>query len=262
MTKPVCIALLAIGLCLSSYAEETAQPTPAQPEEIEEQLTAVQTLRACTRLLPTEKLILTGEICMRKARGIVLERFPYKLMLDWGATPSCAEILLLNKSGDAILQRAVLTRSSDTVSQIAIFNGPEQKRVQNPNYSSRIMGTDITWLDLSLDFLWWPDARFDNVPRGDSRNGRDCDILITTPPQPIPGCTGVRVWVDRKLRCIMQAEQLGPQGDPVRKFWVQRVKKMNDRWMIKDMEVETLNSGHRTQLLVDDVASASEVAKP
>jgi len=54
---------------------------------------------------------------------------------------------------------------------------------------------------------------------------------------------------------VMQAEQLDPQGNPVRKMWVQRVKKMDDRWMIRDMEIETLNSGHRTQLFVDDVSA-------
>jgi hypothetical protein len=37
-------------------------------------------------------------------------------------------------------------------------------------------------------------------------------------------------------------------------MWVQRVKKMDDRWMIRDMEIETLNSGHRTKLFVDDVS--------
>jgi hypothetical protein len=53
----------------------------------------------------------------------------------------------------------------------------------------------------------------------------------------------------------MQAEQLDPQGSAVRKMWVQRVKKIDERWMIRDMEIETLNSGHRTRLFVDEVTS-------
>ena len=53
----------------------------------------------------------------------------------------------------------------------------------------------------------------------------------------------------------MQVEQLDPQGNPVRTMWVQRVKKVEDRWMIPEMEIETLNSGHRTRLFVDDVAA-------
>jgi hypothetical protein len=38
-------------------------------------------------------------------------------------------------------------------------------------------------------------------------------------------------------------------------MWVQRVKKIEDRWMIRDMEIETLNSGHRTRLFVDEATS-------
>ena len=52
----------------------------------------------------------------------------------------------------------------------------------------------------------------------------------------------------------MQAEQLDPQGNTVRRMWVQRVKKTGDRWMIRDMEIESLGSGHRTRLTVDDVS--------
>ena len=79
-----------------------------------------------------------------------------------------------------------------------------------------------------------------------------CHILLVSPPEPIPGCSAMRIWVDTALCCIMQAEQLDPQGKPVRKMWVQNVKKMDDRWMIRDMEIETLNSGHRTRLFVED----------
>ena len=75
------------------------------------------------------------------------------------------------------------------------------------------------------------------------------------PPGPVPGCSAVRIWVDRQWRCVMQVEQLDPQGSPVRTMWVQRVKKVEDRWMIPEMEIETLNSGHRTRLFVDDVAA-------
>jgi hypothetical protein len=95
-------------------------------------------------------------------------------------------------------------------------------------------------------------VRFDDTPRGRSWLGRDCHILLAAPPQPIPGCSAVRIWVDVKLCCVMQVEQLDPQGNPVRRMWVQRVKKMlDDRWMIREMEIETLNSGHRTSLMVE-----------
>jgi len=221
---------------------------------VEENLTAAETLNACTRLIPTEPLLLQGTMTVRKLRGIVLMQQPFKLLMAWGAQPPSAEVLLLDRQGTGLVERAMLTRPEGKPAQIQLFEGPEQKPVPEPSYAGRIRGTDMTWMDLTLDFLWWKDVRFDDRPRGESHNGRDCDILVAVPPSPIPGCSAVRIWVDRQLRCLMQVEQLGPQGDAVRRMWVQRVKKMDDRWMIRDMEIETLNSGHRTKLFVDDVS--------
>lgn len=238
---------------LSVFAAKADRPATEQAAA-EENVTAAEALNACTRLIPTEPLLLKGALTVRKLRGIVLMEQPFKLLMDWGANPPTAEILLLDPAGTSLVERAVLTRPVGLPAQIKLFEGVEQKPVEAPSYAGRIRGTDMTWMDLTLDFLWWKDVRFDDTPRGESYNGRDCDILVVVPPWPIPGCSAVRVWVDRQLHCLMQIEQLNPQGNAVRKMWVQRVKKMDDRWMIRDMEIETLNSGHRTRLFVDDVS--------
>lgn len=235
-------------------AEEGKGPATEQAE-VAENLTAEQILSACTKIIPTEPLLLKGALTVRKLRGIVLDEYPFKLLLDWGAKTPTAECLLLDPQGTSLVERAVLTRPAGKPAQIKLYSGPQQTPEVSPAYSGRIRGTDMTWMDLTLDFLWWKDVRFDDTPRGVSHNGRDCDILVTVPPGPIPGCSAVRVWVDRQLRCVMQAEQLDPQGSAVRKMWVQRVKKIDERWMIRDMEIETLNSGHRTRLFVDEATS-------
>jgi len=231
-------------------------PRPASEQAVAaENLTAAETLKACTQIIPTDRLLLKGSLTVRKQRGIVLMEQPFNLLMDWGARLPSAEVQLLDAAGTSLVERAILTRPAGQPAQIKLYDGPEQKPVSAPSYASRIRGTDMTWMDLTMHFLWWNDVRFDDTPRGESYNGRDCDILVAVPPGPIPGCSAMRIWVDRQLRCVMQAEQLDPQGDPVRKMWVQRVKKMDDRWMIRDMEIETLNSGHRTRLFVDDVST-------
>jgi len=254
--KKMChwIVCLCGAAVLPVFSADVSRPNTEQGVA-EENLSAGQILSACTQLIPTDRLLLKGTLTVRKLRGVVLAEEPFKLLMDWGANPPTAEVLLLDRAGTSLVERAVLTRLAGKPAQIKLFSGPEQKPVESPSYAGRIRGTDMTWMDLTLDFLWWKDVRFDDVPRGESYNGRDCDILVTVPPAPIPGCSAVRVWVDRQLKCVMQAQQLDPQGNPVRKMWVQRVKKMDDRWMIRDMEIETLNSGHRTRLSVDDVST-------
>lgn len=253
LTYTLSLLLTLLGCC-GFGAEEGSRPASQQAAEAEN-LTAAQTLAICTKIIPTERLLLTGTLTVRKSRGIELAEHPFKLLLDWGANPPSAECLLLDPQGTSLVERAVLTRPAGKPAQIKLYSGPEQTPQADPSYSGRIRGTDMTWMDLTLDFLWWKDVRFDDTPRGESHNHCDCDILVAVPPEPIPGCAAVRIWIDRKSHCVVQAEQLGPQGDTVRRMWVQRVKEINGRWMISYMEIETLNSGHRTRLLVDDVTS-------
>lgn len=252
MSKKSIFILVAVALQSLLIQGQASTNAPSSSVELD---SAAAVLSACTRMLPAESLVVDGEIRVRKPRGMVLEQFPYRLMIDWGSVKPSAEIHILSQDGSKTEERATLVRKPDGTSEIKYCRNIADGKIETPHPAARVRGTDLTWLDLSLDFLWWKSVRFDDTPRGESRNGRDCDIILAAPPAPIPGCSAMRIWIDRKLRCFLQAEQLGPQGDVVRRFWVQRVKKFNDRWMIKDMQVETVNSGHRTQLLVNDAVA-------
>jgi hypothetical protein len=239
--------------CLSAWQgfAEDAFVLPPAPQRGEDTRSAAQILADCTRIIPTERLMLKGTLTIRQRRGITLSESPYTLLLDWGATPPNAECMLYDDNGTSLVERAVLTRPAGQSAKIRLFSGPEMKPLPAPAFTDRIRTTDMTWLDLTLDFLWWKTVRFDDVSRGTSQNGRESYILLATPPEPIPGCSAMRIWIDCQIGCILQAEQLDMDGKPVRKMWVQRVKKMDERWMIRDMEIETLNSGHRTRLYVE-----------
>jgi hypothetical protein len=66
------------------------------------------------------------------------------------------------------------------------------------------------------------------------------------------GERSVRVWVDRKTGAMLQAEEFKGEK-PVRKLWGTRVKKFGKRWMANVMEVETVGSGHRTKITVEEM---------
>ena len=38
-------------------------------------------------------------------------------------------------------------------------------------------------------------------------------------------------------------------------MWVRAVQKIDERWVMRDIEVETTGSGHRTRLHIDNVFS-------
>jgi hypothetical protein len=122
----------------------------------------------------------------------------------------------------------------------------------------RVLGTDVTWLDLTFDFLWWTNASYEAEREGESVHGQKCRVILVRPDVEIKGLSAVRLWVDRKTGCLMQAEQVDAGGKPMRRLWGTRVKKFDGRWMVSVLEVETLGARHRTKITVDGLTELDE----
>ena len=78
-------------------------------------------------------------------------------------------------------------------------------------------------------------------------HGQVCAVVVMK-----KGDRAVRVWVDRKTGALMQAEEFA-DGRTVRRLWGTRIRKFGERWMANVLEVETLGSGHRTKITVEEL---------
>lgn len=169
-------------------------------------------VESCRAMIP-RNVEISGELNLRNRRGISLARHDYVLVRSNAVTRLSVDGKAIDPPGD-------------------------DKR------SSAILGTDVTWSDLTLEYLWWDDFSFDAEKESESVHGQKCSVIVLKKAD-----RAVRVWVDRKTGALMQAEEM--QGeDPVRRLWGTRIKKFGDRWMANVMEVETLGSGHRTKITV------------
>ena len=165
----------------------------------------------CRAMLP-ESVGLAGRIVMRNRRGVVQAEHSYDL---------------------------VRTNSTTSVSV-------DGKRLEPPSSGvGSVMGTDVTWSDLSLEYLWWDDSSV--CDESETVNGQMCSVVEMK-----KGDRTVRLWIDRKTGALMQAEET-KDGKAVRRLWGTRIKKFGDRWMANVMEVETIGSGHRTKITVDSL---------
>lgn len=200
------IALIASAL-LSAAAPESGAvlATNATPAEL---------VAGCRAMVP-ESVEIEGRIILRNRRGIVQAEHGY-----------------------------VLSRSN-SVTRLAIDGktiDPPSSLVPHP---PSLLGTDVTWSDLTLEYLWWDDFSCDAERTMESVHGQECLVVLMK-----NGGRTVRVWVDRKTGAMMQAEEL-MDGEPVRRLWGTRIKKFGDRWAPNVLEVETLGSGHRTKITVE-----------
>ena len=169
---------------------------------------AAEVVANCRSMIPTD-VELKGRIVLRSRKGIVQAEYGYDLVRKAGAT----DLKLTKDDKDVEFEK-----------------------------SGQILGTDVTWSDLTLDYLWWDDVSFDAEREGETVHGQVCTVIVMK-----KGDRQVRVWVDRKTGALMQAEEM-KDGKAVRRLWGTRLKKFGERWMANVMEVETIGSGHRTKI--------------
>lgn len=171
-----------------------------------------QLVQSCRDMIP-RNVEIRGELNLRNRRGISLAKYDYALV------------------------------RSNAVTRL-IVDGKNIEAVEGEDASAPILKTDVTWSDLTLEYLWWDDFSFDAEKEAESVHGQKCAVIILK-----KGERSVRVWVDRKTGALMQAEEL-KGSSPVRRLWGTRIKKFGERWMANVMEVETFGSGHRTKITV------------
>ena len=154
-------------------------------------------------------------------------------------------IVLRNRKGIPQAEHSYVLSRSNSVSRLTVDGQPHQS--PTTNHQSPLLGTDVTWSDITLDYLWWDDFSFDAEREGESVHGQVCVVVVMK-----KGDRQVRVWVDRKTGALMQAEEL-KDGKAVRRLWGTRIKKFGERWMANVLEVETVGSGHRTKITVEEL---------
>ncbi len=171
---------------------------------------------SCRAMIPAD-VELSGRLVLRNRKGVVKAEHGY-----------------------------VLTRAAGKTS-LAVDGRPYAPPADAARAAEGILGTDVTWSDLSLDYLWWNDVSFDAEREGETVHGQVCAVVVLR-----QGARTVRAWIDRKTGALLQAEEF--DGDRrIRRLWGARLKKFGDRWMANVLEVETEGAGHRTKITVEEL---------
>lgn len=237
-----------------SAADGTAAQSFAKmPPKLTSASSAAEVLAACRAMLPVKPVELKGALVLRNRRGIVAKELGYALVMrrDMGLTLMTAH--LSPRDGTNWLASVTVSRRGDLPPTIALTSPDAPGETARPSMLATVQGTDVTWLDLTFDYLWWTDAVYETTREGESVHGQVCSVILVKPRTAIPGLSGVRLWVDKKTGCLMQAEHLDEKMEPRRRIWGTRVKKFAGRWMVSVLEVETLGSRHRTKIIVDSL---------
>lgn len=199
-------------------AVAAAEPSPmdalSEKPVFSESATAKEMLEGCRAMIP-EEVEIRGHINRRSRRGT--EKSAYQYVLK--RTAKGTELDLKDKSGNAV----------------------EVKR------EGRIADTDVTWSDLTLDYLWWTDVAFDKEKESETAQGIICRVLLLKNDS-----RAIRVWIDKRTGAMLQAHELA-DGKVVREMFCTSLKKFDDRWAPKNIEVGPPGAKYRTKIVVEEV---------
>ena len=220
---------------------------------VSQDATAGEVLGACRSMLPVRPVELTGSLIRRSRKGIVSSEHDYRLTMRRGVDVSLLTIRLSPRGETNELASVTISRKTGERPVIHMMKAGSSAEEVVASPLARVLDTDVTWLDLTFDFLWWSRAEYEAEREGESIHGQKCRVILVRPDVPVEGLSAVRLWVDRKTGCLMQAEQVGADGKPLRRLWGTRVKKFDGKWMVSVLEVETEGVRHRTKITVDGI---------
>jgi len=235
------LLFLLLGLLLAGPA--LAQPRDLRkpsspPEEEEPALTGPQLMREVQFRLPPMPLRMTGLIRTRRKgedsdRRLVSE-------LRFGDPVPHAIYRLWDAFGDPITTVKVTWIGGKPVFEQ--WDG-EGNALPAPKSLDPVADTGLTWSDLSLSFLWWPDATITGSGRVKTRPVYE---VLLPAPENRPDVHEVRLWVDKKALFIVKAELRDPEGKLIKRIEVDSIKEVReDLWMVKDILVRDRQQGIR-----------------
>jgi outer membrane lipoprotein-sorting protein len=131
---------------------------------------------------------------------------------------------------------------------------------------SAILGTDITYGDLALDFVNWDDI----VPLGtDTIKTLDAYVFEAKPgPTDHSAFASVRFWVSKKYWAFLRVDGLNAKGQTVKRVEVQNVMTIADKFSVfKEMKVANMQpdkddiAASTTYIDIDDGKEGSGLSK-
>lgn len=203
------------------------------PLQAEEKPPAQEILRTVRLAQAAENRTLTGQL---RTGG---KKVPFTLTMKGGAVrwdfqdPPQAFILKLGEK-------------SSTLEEVT--GDGKGGKVAAARFDEGVRGSDITFEDLSLRFLYWPEA---TVEGDQTIMLTSCwQVLVTPPNASASTYSKVRVWVAKENGALLKCEAFGRDGKLARTFRVVSGQKTGEGlWILKQMRIESASprpGGDRT----------------
>ena len=131
-------------------------------------------------------------------------------------------------------------RLGENGSRLDLVTAAGSEKFPAEKLNEKIRGTGISYEELALKFLYWPNAR---VLGDETVRTRSCWKLQSVAPSRDSQYWNVVIWVDKASGALMRMEGYDWNGKLTKRFEVISAQKIDDRWFLKQMRVEELQPG-------------------
>ena len=131
-------------------------------------------------------------------------------------------------------------RLGEDGSRLDLVTDTGTEKLAASKLDQKIGGTGVTYEDLALKFLYWPNGR---VLGGETVRTRSCWKLQLRAPSRESQYSNVLLWVDKKGGALMRMEGYDWEGRLAKRFEVVSAQKIDNRWFLKQMRIEELQPG-------------------
>jgi hypothetical protein len=137
---------------------------------------------------------------------------------------------------DEVLQ----LRLGQNSSRLDLIIGTGTQKFTASKLKEKIRGTSVTYEDLAFKFLYWPTAR---VLGEENVRTRDCWKLQLRAPSHESQYSNILLWIDKVSGALMRLEGYDWNAQLAKRFEVVSAQKVDNRWFLKQMRIEELQSG-------------------
>lgn len=126
-----------------------------------------------------------------------------------------------------------------------------------------LAGTTATPFDLQMPFVHWPNFVFEGPTK---LRGRTVHAFLLYPPDDFaeahPRVGGVRIYLDLQFHALMQAVVLDAAEQPLRRMTVLDLKKVEEQWIVKTIDLRDEQTRDKTRLRFTAAALGLELSPP
>jgi hypothetical protein len=223
--RPFLMSLILVCSAVSGRSEEAGDSPPNFNKSIE-QLNADEVMRLVRYSYTLYDQDFTGVLRMG-----LMKKVPFLMSLK----PESIRFIF-----DQPAHLIYLDTGNSGFSLFEGTEGEELKPVPSSKFAAQIRGTDVTYDDLSMRFLYWPHAK---IVKLDRVKQRDCWVVRVRNPDGLGAYATADIWIDKGSGGMLKMIGYNNSGRPVRRFEVLHGKKFGDIWMIDEMRIETIEPG-------------------